>query len=240
MKVFQIPRVIFESTSKFSFKFCINLQCHQTYLFCTFLAETSSSLVKRSPLKYNFLRYPSAWVKIRQIVVSVLKRQVNSSSNFISFFIVMIHNSSVNLNLIHFLLWIKGSHQGPITETFESSGKNFLNSSSHFPNHKSVFLQIWHHPSVSWKITPLDFFRSNVIYFSQNETIKSTFWEWWVLRSKFSKCLSFLNRKSVFLQILHHSSVSWNIIPLYFLAETLYTFNKKSLSKHKFGKTSRE
>ena len=30
MHICQIPHVIFESTSHFSFKFCINLQCHQT------------------------------------------------------------------------------------------------------------------------------------------------------------------------------------------------------------------
>ena len=47
-----------------------------------------------------------------------------------------------------------------------------------------------------------------------------------MLGSKFSKL--------VFLQILNHSSVSWDITPLYFLAEILYTFNKKSLLKYKF------
>ena len=45
--------------------------------------------------------------------MSTLKWQVNSSSNFVSFFIVMIHNSSVDSKLILFLLWIKGSHQNP-------------------------------------------------------------------------------------------------------------------------------
>ena len=96
--------------------------------------------------------------------MSILKRQVNSSSNFISFFIVTAHNSSVNFKLIHFLLWMKGSHQSPNFETFECSGKNLPNSSCHFPNRKSVFLQILHHSSVSCRISPLYFFSSNVIY----------------------------------------------------------------------------
>ena len=40
--------------------------------------------------------------------MSILKRQVSSSSIFVSFFIVMTHNFSVNFKLIHFLLWTKG------------------------------------------------------------------------------------------------------------------------------------
>ena len=104
--------------------------------------------------------------------MSILKWQVNSSSDFASFFIVMKRNSSVNFELILFLLWIKGSHQSPNFETFKCSGENLPYSSCHFPNHKSVFLQILHHSSVSWKITPPHFFRSNILYFAQNEPIK--------------------------------------------------------------------
>ena len=74
------------------------------------------------------------------------------------FSIVMRHNSTVNFSLIHFLLWTKGSHQSSNSDTFNCSGENLPNSSCHFPNHKSVFLQILHHSSVSWKITSLYFF----------------------------------------------------------------------------------
>ena len=103
--------------------------------------------------------------------MSILKRQVNFSSNFPSFFIVMTHNSFVNFKLIHFLLWIKGSHQRPSFETFRCSGENFPYSSCHFPNRKSVFLQSFHHFSVM-KDNPSVFFRSNVIYFAQKKPIK--------------------------------------------------------------------
>ena len=34
--------------------------------------------------------------------------------------------------------------------------------------------------------------------------------------------------------------MAWDINPLYFLAEILFTFNKRSLSKYKFDKISRE
>ena len=142
MKICQIRHVIFESISQFSFKFYINLQCHQTYIFCTFLAQTLCTFFKRSLLKSTFLRHSSAQVKICQIVVPIFKRKFNSSSNFAPFFIVMIHKSSVNYKLMHFLHWIKGSHQSRNSETFECSGKNLPNSTCHFPNCKSGFLQI--------------------------------------------------------------------------------------------------
>ena len=111
--------------------------------------------------------------KFVKFLMSVLKGQVNSFSNFASFLIVMTHNTSVSFKFIHLLLSIKGSHQSPNFETFDCSGENLPNSSCHFPNHKSVFLQILHHSSVSWKITPLHFFRPNVRYFAQKEPIKA-------------------------------------------------------------------
>ena len=115
--------------------------------------------------------------KFVKFLMSILKRQVNSSSIFVSFFIVMTHNSSVNFKLIHFLLWTKGSHESHNFDTLECSGENSPNSLCHFPNHKSVFLQILYHSSVSSKITPLYFFRSNIKYFAQKEPIKVQIFE---------------------------------------------------------------
>ena len=88
----------------------------------------------------------SSFVKF---LMSILKEQVNCSSNFASFLIVMTHYSSVNFKLIHFLLLIKGSSQSLIFEAFECSGKNLANSSCHFTNHDSGFLQILHHSLLS-------------------------------------------------------------------------------------------
>ena len=103
--------------------------------------------------------------------MSILKRQVSYSSIFVSFFIVMTGNSTVNLKLTHFLLWTKWSYQSSDFDTFKCSGENLQNSSCHFPSNKSVFLQILHHCSMSWKITPL-FFSSNNIYFAHKESLK--------------------------------------------------------------------
>ena len=118
---------------------------------------------------------------------SILKRQVNSSLVFVSFFIVIIHNSSVNFKLIHFLLWTKRCHKSPNFDTFGCSGENLPYSSCHFPNHKSFVLQIVHHLSVSWKIT-----------FECSCQISRNSCQFW-------------KNKSVFLQILHQSSRSWYI-----------------------------
>ena len=115
--------------------------------------------------------------KFVKFLMSLLKSQVNSSPNFASFFIVMTHNSSANFKLIHFLFWIKESHQSPNLDTFKCSGENFPNSSCHFSNHKSVFLQILHHSTVSCKITPLYVFSSNNIYFAQKEHINMKIFE---------------------------------------------------------------
>ena len=93
--------------------------------------------------------------KFVKFLMSVLKWKVNSSSNFALFFIVMTHKTTVNLQLIHFQFWTKVSYQSSNFDTFDCSGQNLQNSSCHFPSKKSVFLQILHHSSMSWKIMSL-------------------------------------------------------------------------------------
>ena len=85
--------------------------------------------------KEQGLKLESNFVKF---LVSTLKWQVNSSSKFALFFIVMTDNSSVDFKLILFQLWIKGPHQNPNFESFKCSGENLLYSSCHFSNHKPV------------------------------------------------------------------------------------------------------
>ena len=53
IKIHQIL-VSFETANQFFFKFCINLQCHQTQLLCTFLAEILYTFNKRSISRYKF------------------------------------------------------------------------------------------------------------------------------------------------------------------------------------------
>ena len=93
--------------------------------------------------------------KFIKFLMSILKRHVNSSSNFESFFIAMTHNSSVNIKLIHFLLWIKGPQQSPNFETFECSGKNLLNLPCHFPHYQSDFSVMKYNFSALFQIQKL-------------------------------------------------------------------------------------
>ena len=84
--------------------------------------------------------------------MSVLKWQVNSSSNFALLFIVMAYNSSANFKVIPFLIWTKGSHQSPNFSTFKCSHENLPKFSSLYSSHKSVFLQNLHISSLSWHL----------------------------------------------------------------------------------------
>ena len=112
-----------------------------------FLAQTLYTLVKGANLRAIFFYFRVFESKFFKFLMSVLKWQVDSSSNFASFLIVMTYNSSVNFKLMHFLLWTKVSHQGPNFDTFKSPGENLPNFSCHFSNLKSVFLRILHRSS---------------------------------------------------------------------------------------------
>ena len=144
-----------------------------------------------------------------------------------------------NSNNIYF------AHEEPIKvqifQTFESSGQNLPNSLCQFLNEKSIPLQILYPPSVSWKIIPLYFLSSSSIYFVEKEPIKGeTFETFKCSGQNLSNSLcQFLNNTSVPLQISDPSSVSWKITPLYFLAQTIYTFLKRSPLKWKFVRLSR-
>ena len=127
-----------------------------------------------------------------------------------------------------FLLWTKRSHQSPSFETFKCSGEYLPNSLCHFPNCKSVFLQVMHDSWVSWNITHLHIFRSNVTYFAQKGPINVQSLETFKCSGQhFPYSCHFWNSKSVFLQILHHSSVTWDITPLYFFSWNFIYFQQK-------------
>ena len=81
----------------------------------------------------------------------------------------------------------------------------------------SVFLQILYHSSVSWKIIPLNFYGSNIIYFGRKEP-SANFYDFWMFGLKFIKFLmsiikqqvdSSLNFLSFFTVSVHKSSVNF-------------------------------
>ena len=151
----------------------------------------------------------------------------------------MTHNSSVNFKLTPFLLWTKGSHQSPNFKSSKCSGEDLPNFSCHFWNHESVFLQILHHSSVSWKISSLYFCSSNNIYLAQKEPINvKIFGTFECSGQNLSNSLcQFWNNKSIPLQILYLSSVSWKIIPLYFFSSNNIYFAQKEPIKVKIFET---
>ena len=134
------------------------------------------------------------------------------------------HIYSVNFKFIHFLLWTKGSHQSPNFDPFACSSENLRNSSCHFPNHMSVFLQIFHYFSVSWRQTLNTLHNRN-----QSKCKLLRLFECSHQNSPIS--CHFRNNKSVFLQILHYSSGSGDITPMYFFNWNFIYFQQKESIK---------
>ena len=118
VKIFHFPHVIFQTTSQFFFKFCINLQCQERQLLCTFLGQILNTLNSRNQWKCKFFRLSSARVKIHQILVIF-------SPNFTSIFRVMGHNSSVLFQIKFYILLTKGSYESKnLVKLYMSSRKS--------------------------------------------------------------------------------------------------------------------
>ena len=200
-------------------KFCVSLHFHERYVLYTFLAQTMYTLLKRSPLKWKFLRISSsAQVKIYQIFYVnfettswllpkfCIPLQFHERLFLCTFFIS---------NIIYF------AQKQPIImkmfETFKCSGQISSNSLCQFWNNKSIPLQILYLSSVSWKIIPLYFFSSKNIYFSQKKPNKMKIFEALKCSGQIlsNSLCQFWNDKSIHLQILYPPSVSWKITPLY-------------------------
>ena len=136
--------------------------------------------------------------------------QVSFSSNFayssMSWNIIPLHFFSSNIMYFVQIKPIKVQ----VFETFECLGKNSSNSSSQFWNDKSIPLQILYHSSLPW--LHCKYYAHKFPTLDKRIPSKSRFWDFQRLWWKFH----FPNNKSVFLQMLHQSSLSWKIIPLYF------------------------
>ena len=114
-------------------------------------------------------------------------------------------------------------------ETFECWSQNLSNSLFQFWSDKSIPLHILYPSSVSWKIAPLYLFSSSNIYFAQNEPIKVKMFETvkCLGQNSSSSSCQFWNDKSFPLQILHHSSLSWQITSLWILSSYFFYFGLK-------------
>ena len=90
-----IPYANSKVTSWFLYKFCISLQFHEKLFLCSFLSQRMYSLLKRSLLKWKVLRFSSARSNFVKFFMPILKRQVDSSPNFVSPFHFMKEYASV-------------------------------------------------------------------------------------------------------------------------------------------------
>ena len=143
------------------------------------------------------------------------KWQVNSSSNFASFFIVMTITPLWISSLYFFYFGLKDPIKVPILRPSSA-----LVKICHIHYHKSVFLHILHHPSVSWKITPL-YFREAV------ESPKS--WNsigYFCLKTAY---LQLRHIQKIYLTLLSTTCVKIHQIP-YVIFETISHFSRYNSS----------
>ena len=110
-----------------------------------------------------------------------------------------------------------------------------------FQTTSQFFLQILQESSVSWNVTPLYFFKSNVVYFEQKAQSKCKFFRLSSALIKIHQILVLFETKIIFSSnFAPPFGIMRHISSIAFLAETLYTFSKSILSKYKFGEISPE
>ena len=150
LKFCQIPYANFETTTHFLSKLCISFQLHGRLFFCSFLTQTIYTLLKRSLLKWKFLRFWNVPVKFCQIPYGNFETTSCFLSNFCIF--LQFHKrlflcTFFSSNNIYF------AEKEPIKmknfEILECSGQILSNSLWQFWNDKWPSLQFWYLSSVS-------------------------------------------------------------------------------------------
>ena len=103
------------------------------------------------------------------------------------------------------------------------------NSFSQFWKGNLIPVKILHPYSTSWEITPLHFLAQTIYTFAQKERIKMKIFEPFKCSDQNlsnSSC-QLCNEKSIPLQILHRSSLPWQITPLWILNSHFFNFGLK-------------
>ena len=98
-----------------------------------------------------------------------------------------------------FSVWTKGSHENTNFDIFKCSDENLLNSSCHFPNHKSVFLQILHDSSVSWNMLLCTFLGQTLYTLHKRDQSKCKFFRLFSAQIKIHQILVIFETKNKFL-----------------------------------------
>ena len=161
-------------------KLCITLQCHETWLFCTFSSKFFYPLTKRIWSKYTFSDFRLLAWELIKFLMSFFKPQVSFPLNFVTPFIVMTHNSLKisNWNIICF------EQKEPMNvQFFRLLGalvKVYPIPHAIFEKTRSGFIQILHHGSMSRNISALYFLAQTSYILDKNSPSKWHFWtfEW--------------------------------------------------------------
>ena len=175
-----------------------------------------------NPSKWKFSDFRLLAWKLTKFLRSFFKPRTSFSLNFASPFSFTSHNSYEILYLKHYMFGQKEPIKVQFFRFLRALMKVHLILYAVFETARSGFIQIWHHCSVSWKITPLYFCSSNLAYFGQKEPIEkkvSDFWVvWWkptkflmlYLKLKVSFSLNFASLFSVMRDNYSALFFSWN------------------------------
>ena len=119
--------------------------------------------------------------------MSFFMPRVSFPLNFVSPF--MTHSSYEIFLLKHYMFGQNESIKVQFFRLLSALMKNHPILYAIFETTRSGFIQILHHCSMSWKITSLYFYSSNLVYFGQKEPIENKFSDFWVVGWKFTKFL---------------------------------------------------
>ena len=145
----------------------------------------------------------------------ILKRQVSFSLNFESLFSFMKDNFYVLFSSNNIYFAQKEPIQVKVLETFECSCQNLSNSFCQFWNGNLIPVKILYPYSTSWELA-----QTIYMLLLKRSTLK---WKFLSLSSIRIKICQFLMSTLKW----HHSSLSWQITPLWILSSYLFNFGLK-------------
>ena len=102
------------------------------------------------------------------------------------------------------MLWTKRAHQCTIFQTFECLKEIYPIPHAIFETQRSGSIQILHHCSVSWKITPLYFLAQNSYTLDKNSPSK---WNFWTFESFVYTLIDPFHAKYITLDLKKHIGV---------------------------------
>ena len=206
------------------------------YSSVLFLAQTIYTLLKRSPLKWTFLRFWSARLKFCQIPYANFETTTHFLSKLcISFqlherlFLCSFLTQTIYTLLKRSLFKWKFLRFWSVRVKFSRIPYGNFETASCFLSNFWIFLQFYK------RLFLCTLFSSNNIYFAQKEPIKMNIFEILECSAQIlsNSLCQFWNDNSLPLKIMYLFSASWKIIPLQFFNSNNIYFAQKELVKMK-------